>query len=297
MTTIDRQCRRMLKVLGAPRNKAGFIPPQILQECKGLMFFKKLNGGTQGHDASGVLFKREAISGQWSLPTSVHFAEGTVRFGSSVAGDNKTSVCDVVILINDSRTLDAFQAFGQFGFDDQHHRCVKGPIVGGASSGTSDLVNFATACSTDPFYLVQRSFAFSLSSSGAGGNEDGTAGVTVWHGCSVTNAVFQVRDSSNQKYYNNKAATCQALLTFSSSHETPSASTRLAGGLGRQRIDQTLACRQLLAAWMPTRPSEGCVEQGLSKAEIGVPEDFPVQPEIQPEAGSNLHQRRLSFTF
>lgn len=297
MTTIERQCKRMLKVLRTPPAKAGFIPPQILQECKGIMFFKKLNAGEQSVNSSGVMLKRDPVTGQWSLPTSVHFAEGTVRFGVSSAGDATTRACDLVILINDSNTLDAFQAFGQFGFDDEHHKCVSGPVVGGASSGTSELVEFATACSTDPFYLLQNSFAFSLCSS-AGIDSSDT--VPKWYTCSISNAVFQVRDSSNHKYYNNKAATWQAILSSASDSANPSRSTKLIGGLSRQRVDQTLEVRQMLADWMPKKPVDEQPMQGLSKSDIGVAENLSPAPaeEIHvdtiPMAGL---QRRLSFTF
>lgn len=292
MSTIERQCKRMLKMLqNAPLEQGqGFIPPQLLSECKGLMFFKKLSTGPQDSGSTGVLFKRETATGAWSLPTSIQFAQGAVSFPGRDLDSDSQITADLVILINDTRTIQAFQAFGQVGFDDQHHHCAKCPVVGGRlNSGTSDLVAFATSCSSDPFYLVERSFAFALVKS----SKDAKASL---YGCQVSDAILQVRDSSNQKYYNNKHATAQIILSTDLDLQ---AKSPLTAGTSRQHLDQTQECLKLLSAWIPKSCLPEQREHGLTKAELGITEPSNKQDHsiICPAESGQTHARRLSFTF
>jgi len=147
----------------------------------------KAGTNTNGEPA-GIFFSRKD-SQEWSLPISVLLSEGDISFrqGPYEMGEK----ADILILLNDQNAVDAFLNFGQVGFNSTDHRVVPGPVVGGRDE---DIIRFVTELSSNPDSVGSLSFAYSLC--------DGKV-----QGCELLNPVFQVRESSNQKYYENKNAT------------------------------------------------------------------------------------------
>lgn len=296
MTTIGVQVKRLNKILNLNKTsfaRGSFIPPQLIQECKGIVFFKKLSQGPQDIESSGVMFKR-LEDGKWGCPVSLHFAEGQVSYLKF--GENQSTLADIIILLNDINAVKVFEVFGQVGFDVKHYMLEKGPIVNTAAKNEDaevDLIDFVNKCSIDPSYLVSNSFAF------ANVNNH-------WRGCTIKNSVFQTRDSSNCKFYSNKLVTSQIILNDDGLTSSIEGDKKLVDRLSKERICQLQLSQSLLNNLFKQDPktvsehNEVLDSHGFSKKKIKHTEEKieePVQTEPVFENKEITLSRRLSFTF
>lgn len=291
MTTIGVPVRRLNKILREKKTSfatGSFIPPHLIQECKGIVFFKKLNQGVQDIESSGVMFKR-LEDGNWGCPVSLHFAEGQVVYLRY--GENQSTVADVIILLNDINAVKVFEVFGQVGFDGNHYTLEKGPVVNTDNQNEEagvDLMDFVNNCSLDPSYLTSNSFAF--------------ANVNYrWRGCVIKNSVFQTRDSSNYKYYGSKAVTSQIVLNDDGLISKIDGKKKLTDSLSKDRLSQLQLCQSILNNLFKQDPTKLVTEQNKAlsshasseKAEEKIEE--PVESVFENKEISL--GRRMSFTF
>jgi lipid-binding SYLF domain-containing protein len=306
MTTIETQARRMLKVLGGAK-PMGYVPPQLLEETKGMMFFKKIPYGKQSDSSTGIFFKRDPQSGEWSLPTTMHFSEGNVQLHNDDNFAAPSKAVDVIVLINDVDTVNAFETYGQFSFDEKHRRVVRGPVINSRdkdSGASQDVLDFVTQCSTDPFFIVHTSFAYMCID-------------RVWRGCAMENTVFQSRDSSNEKFYKTKSATTANLLNVAMVPNRSGMLVPVSSFMPDSRVTLTKCCRKLLNAWLkpntksleeqanephglappPLQANIVSTEKTSKRQESTNPEEVHGEEDFQVEVDNSEQPRRLSFAF
>jgi len=250
---------------------------------------KKVPAGVQrGRDVSTGIFMKKTSETEWSLPVSLHFAEGSVGFTQlPYEMGNKA---DLLILLNDQQVVNAFEAFGQVGFNDQSYPLVQGPVVGGRDD---DVMNFVMQLSQDPSLATSKNFAYSLN----GGRIQGAL---------VDGAVLQVRETSNQKYYGNKNATIHnivkslVVIPHFKQHTVKSAQQKLGAFMGMVMESAPRYQQQADLSPIAVPPSQGSrmshwassTSSSSSGYEVASPYQTPV-----PETNSAKHQQQTMYSM